>query len=130
MRKHSIFRNIISILVIMHLIGCTTLHPIEIGPDELHYKIRHDNIVNIHDWVRVITEDEKEYRFQVTEINEKVIRGDDIVNNVVVSVPIDSIVALETQEISIGKTSLLVGSYFLIGLIIAIFFGAALIGMP
>lgn len=93
----------------MHLIGCTSLKPIEAGPHELQDKIRHENIVNIHDWVKVYTEDGKEYQFQITAIDEKYIRGDDVVRGEEVSVPIDSIVALESQEVSIGKTSLLVG---------------------
>lgn len=110
MIMQSTFQRIVSILVIMHLIGCTSLKPIETGPDDLQDKIRYENIVSIHDWVRVITEDGKEYRFQVTAIDEKEVRGDDVVNNNVVSVPIDSIVALEIQEINTGKNSLLVGT--------------------
>ena len=113
-------QRIISILMIMHLIGCTSLKPIEAGPNELQDKIRHENIVNIHDWVRVYTEDGKEYQFQITAIDEKYIRGDDVVRGDAVSVPIDSIVALESQEISIGKTSLLAGGAIGVGLLIAI----------
>ena len=120
MMMQSTFQRIISILVIMHLIGCTSLKPIEAGPHELQDKIRHENIVNIHDWVRFYTEDGKEYRFQITAIDEKYIRGDDVVRGDEVSVPIDSIVALESQEISIGKTSLLAGGAIGIGLLIAI----------
>lgn len=104
----------------MHLIGCTSLKPIEAGPNELQDKIRHENIVNIHDWVRVYTEDGKEYQFQITAIDEKYIRGDDVVHGDVVSVPIDNIVALESQEVSVGKTSLLAGGTIGIGILIAI----------
>jgi hypothetical protein len=110
MKRRPFIHKIVLTIVFVHLIGCTTLHPVETGPDELHYKIRNENVVNTHDWVRIITEDEKEYRFQVTEIDDQVIRGDDVVNNTEVSVPIDNIVAIETQDFSIGKTSLLVGS--------------------
>ena len=120
MMMQSTFQRIISILVIMHLVGCTSLKPIEAGPSELQDKIRHENIVNIHDWVKVYTEDGKEYRFQITAIDEKYIRGDDVVRGDEVSVPIDSIVALESQEISIGKTSLLAGGAIGIAYLIAI----------
>ena len=96
-------------MVIIHLIGCTTLHPIDASPDELQYKIRHENIINIHDWVRVITEEGKEYRFQITKINETVIQGDDVVNNTVVTVPIDNIDVLETQDINTLRTSVVFG---------------------
>ena len=111
----------------MHLVGCTSLKPIEAGPSELQDKIRHENIVNIHDWVKVYTEDGKEYRFQITAIDEKYIRGDDVVRGDEVSVPINSIVALESLEISIGKTSLLVGGGISIALLIAIAVGSAAI---
>lgn len=109
-------------MVIIHLIGCTTLQPIEASPDELQYKIRHENVVNIHDWVRVVTEEGKEYRFQITKINETVIQGDDVVNNTVVTVPIDSIDVLETQDVNTVRTSLLFGlpvAAFLILVILA-----------
>jgi hypothetical protein len=109
LKARSTLQKFISLVVIIHLIGCTTLHPIDASPDELQYKIRHENIINIHDWVRVITEEGKEYRFQITKINETVIQGDDVVNNTVVSVPIDSIAGLETQDINKGRTSLLFG---------------------
>jgi len=111
----------------MHLIGCTTLKPIEAGPNELQDKIRHENIVNIHDWVRVYTEDGKEYQFQITAIDEKYIRGDDVAHGNGVSVPVDSIVALESQEISIGKTSLLVGTGIATWVLIIIIVGPILL---
>jgi len=127
MMMQSTFQRIISILVIMHLIGCTTLKPIEAGPNELQDKIRHENIVNIHDWVRVYTEDGKEYQFQITAIDEKYIRGDDVAHGNGVSVPVDSIVALESQEISIGKTSLLVGTGIATWVLIIIIVGPILL---
>jgi hypothetical protein len=128
LKARSILQIIISLVVIIHLIGCTTLHPIDASPDELQYKIRHENIINIHDWVRVITEEGKEYRFQITKINETVIQGDDVVNNTVVSVPIDSIAGLETQDINKGRTSLLFGlpiAAYVILMILLVSSGAA-----
>ena len=128
MKARSTLQKIISLVVIIHLIGCTTLHPIDASPDELQYKIRHENIINIHDWVRVITEEGKEYRFQITKINETVIQGDDVVNNTVVSVPIDSIAGLETQDINKGRTSLLFGlpiAAYVILIILLVSSGAA-----
>ncbi len=121
MIKNTSFRKIISIVVAINFIGCTTLQPIEAEPNELQYKIRHENIVNINDRVKVFTEDGKEYQFQVTAIDEKDIRGEDA------SVPINSIVAVESQEISIGKTSLLVGAGIGIYALIVILIAPALI---
>ena len=104
-----IIRGILTFIVIVNFIGCTTMHKIDAPPSELHYKIKHENIVNVHDWVRVTTEDGTEYRFQVTKINETVIQGDDVVNNTVVTVPIDNIDVLETQDINTLRTSLVFG---------------------
>jgi hypothetical protein len=101
MAQHTTFWKIISILVIINLIGCTSLQTIEAPPDRLHEQIRHENLVKVGDKVRIITEDQKEHQFVVTAINEDEIRGDDV------TIPIDSIVTVETREFSTGKTVLL-----------------------
>ena len=101
MRQHNTLLKFISILVIINLIGCTSLQTIEAPPDKLHEQIRRENIVKIGDKVRIITEDQKEYQFVVTAIYEDNIRGEDV------TIPIDSIVTLETREFSTGKTVLL-----------------------
>ena len=101
MALHTTFWKIISILVIINLIGCTSLQTIEAPPDRLHEQIRRENIVKVGDKVRIITEDQKEHQFVVTAIYEDEIRGEDV------TIPIDSIVTLETREFSTGKTVLL-----------------------
>ena len=101
MTQHTRFRKITSILVIINLIGCTSLQTIEAPPDKLHEQIRHEDLVKVGDKVRIITEDQKEHQFVVTAINEDEIRGEDV------TIPIDSIVTLETREFSTGKTVLL-----------------------
>jgi hypothetical protein len=103
MAQHTTFWKIISILVIINLIGCTSLQTIEAPPDRLHEQIRHENLVKVGDKVRIITEDQKEHQFVVTAINEDEIRGDDV------TIPIDSIVTVETRQFSAGKTTLLAG---------------------
>jgi hypothetical protein len=114
MIKNTICRKIVSILVAINFIGCTSLQPIEAEPNELQDRIRHDNIVNVGDRVKVFTDDGKEYRFQVTAIDAETIRGDDI------TLLVNSIVALESRGISIGKTTLLTGSVVGIAFLIAI----------
>jgi hypothetical protein len=101
MTRHTRFWKITSILVIINLIGCTSLQTIEAPPDKLHEQIRHEHLVKVGDKVRIITEDQKEHQFVVTAINEDEIRGEDV------TIPIDSIVTLETREFSTGKTVLL-----------------------
>jgi hypothetical protein len=103
MKQHATFGKIISILLILNLIGCTSLQTIEAPPDKLHEQIRNENLVKVGDKVRVITEDKKEHQFVVTAINEDEIRGEDV------TIPIDSIVTVETRKVSAGKTALLAG---------------------
>jgi len=62
-----------------------------------------EQIVEVGDRVRIFTEDGKEHQFQVTSIDANHISGESV------TIPVDSIIALETREISIGKTTLLAG---------------------
>jgi len=101
MTRHTRFWKITSILVIINLIGCTSLKTIEAPPDKLHEQIRHENLVKVGDKVRIITEDQKEQQFVVIAVNGDEIRGEDV------AIPIDSIVTMETREFSTGKTVLL-----------------------
>jgi hypothetical protein len=103
MTQHATFWKIISILLIINLIGCTSLQTIESPPDKLHEQIRHENLVKVGDKVRIITEGQKEHQFVVTAINADEIRGEDV------TIPIDSIVTVETREFSAGKSALLTG---------------------
>ncbi|MGB7934054.1 MAG: hypothetical protein WCH04_17865, partial [Gammaproteobacteria bacterium] len=80
---------------------CTSLQTIDAPPDKLHEQIRHANLVKVGDKVRIITEDQKEHQFIVTAIYEDEIRGEDV------TIPIDSIMTLETREFSTGKSVLL-----------------------
>jgi hypothetical protein len=103
MTQHTMFWKITSILVLINLIGCTSLQTIEAPPDKLHEQIRRENIVSVGDKVRIITEDQKEHQFVVSAIYEDEIRGENV------TIPIDSIVTLETRKFSTGKTALLAG---------------------
>ena len=112
MIKQAGFQKFISILVTVNLIGCTSLQPIEAQPDELQDRIRHEQIVEVGDRVRIFTEDGKEHQFNVTSIDANHINGDSV------TIPVDSIIALETREISIGKTTLLAGGTIGIAIIL------------
>ncbi len=87
MTQHTRFWKIINILVIINLIGCTSLQIIEAPPEKLHEQIRHENIVKVGDKARIIADDQKEHQFVVTAINEDDIRGEDVITR------IDSIVS-------------------------------------
>jgi hypothetical protein len=118
MTHRTMFLKIVSILVIINIIGCTSLQTIQAPPEMLHDQIRAQGIVKAGDKVRIITEDRKEHEFVVTAVTEDEINGKDV------SIPIDSIVTLETREFSTGKTVLLgagiTGTVLLIGALLLI----------
>ena len=120
MNQRTTYSKIISILVIINLIGCTSLQTIEAPPDKLHEQIRHENLVKVGDKVKIVTEDQKEHEFVVTATNENEIRGEDI------TIPIDSIVAVQTREFSAGKSALLAGGITATMLVVMIIIAIAI----
>jgi len=98
MTQRTMFWKITSILVIINLIGCTSLQSIDAPPNKLHEQIRHENIIRAGDKVNIITETQKEHKFVVTAINDDEIHGKDV------TVPIDSIVSVQKHEFSSNKT--------------------------
>lgn len=132
MAGRTTFRKIISILVIISQVGCSNVQTIEASPEALHQRIRQGNLIKVGDAVNVFTGDEKEHRFVVTaidadEIHGKSLRasseGDKISREEVVTIPIDSVVAVQTREVSIGKTALLTGGIY--GIMLLIFIATA-----
>ena len=114
MIKRNAFRKTVSILLIISQIGCSNLKTIETPPEALRERIRQGNLIKVGDSVRIVTEDEKEHRFVVTgitanEIQGKIFKessgGDEMRDEEVVTVPIDSVIAVQTQEVSYGKTA-------------------------
>ena len=125
MLKQTTFKKIISVLMIISLFGCSTFQPIEAQRGDLQDEIKHENILKVSDEVKIFTEDGKKHRFKITSIDENEIVGVRTVWNneneavqETVTIPIDSIIGLETAEFSRGKTAILVGgiSVFVIAL--------------
>jgi hypothetical protein len=85
--------------------GCTTLRPTEVPPDRLQHMIAHERLFEAGDRVRLVTAEGEVYKFRVTQLDlaEGVVVGRDH------AVPIEDIVAVETREVSVGKTAALVG---------------------
>lgn len=132
MIQRTTFRKIISILVIISQVGCSNVKPIDAPPEALHERIRQGEIIKVGDAVSIFTQDEKEHRFVVTaidadEIHGKILKvssdGAKISHEEVVTIPIDSVVAVQTREMSIGKTALLTGGVF--GIMLLIFIATA-----
>jgi hypothetical protein len=141
MSKYTNFQKILSVLVVISFLGCSTHQPIEAQRSELQDKIKHENILKISDEVEIITEDGKKYQFKVTSIDENEIVGvqkiqktkDGTVEGTLITtpesiektyrIPIDSIVSLEIKKFSKSKTTLLVGTatvfVIILGLLIA-----------
>jgi hypothetical protein len=85
--------------------ACTTLRPTEATPEELQRQLLFGELIQPGDRVRLVTADETVYEFRVAEIDLEsgfVIGRDE-------RVPIAEIVAVETREVSTGKTALLIG---------------------
>lgn len=99
MRQQATFLKVINFLAMLNFIGCTSLQTIEAPPNKLHEQIRHENLIKVGDKVKIVTEDQKEHEFVVIAINEEEIRGKDV------TVPIDSIVSVQTREFDSNKTT-------------------------
>ena len=95
------------------LIGCTSLQPIELPAEELQQKILAGEIVLVGEKARLITADGKERKLHVTAVTDSMIVAKDI------EIPIVDIVAVETRQISAGKTTALVATGVAIGYVIA-----------
>ena len=98
-------KQVILAIVVLLSCACTTLQPTAASPEELERMITHEKLLEPGDRVRLVTADGAVYKFRVREI--------DLANGMVVgpkeSVPINDIVAVETREVSIGKTAVLTG---------------------
>ena len=92
-------------LMIFSVVACTTLEPVEVPADELQEQLRNGALVAPGDRVRIVTADEAVHKFRVTEISVE----QDMVLGREHGVPIGEILALETREVSVGRTTLLTG---------------------
>jgi hypothetical protein len=117
-------RTSVVVLLTLALLStsCTTLKTTEAPPEEVHRLIMTEDILKPGDKVKIVTTDGVSHEFRVTSIDRErglvVGDGDEI--------PIVDIVALETQEISVGRTALLAGSvtYVLLALLTLAVIGA------
>lgn len=96
--------------------GCTSLRPTEATPEELQRLILTESLLQPRQRVRLVTADQMVHTFRITAIDLEqglIVGGDD-------AVPISEIVAVDTQNVSIGRTALLTGGLIGIGYMIAI----------
>ena len=96
---------LVAVVLTFSTTACTTIEPVSVPDNELQQQLRAGTLVYPGDRVRLVTTDEAVHKFRVTEISPEsgLILGRNI------SVPIDDVVAVETREVSVGRTALLTG---------------------
>jgi len=94
--------------------ACTTLNPIEMPAEELQQKIVSENILEPGKRAKIVTSDGQVQKIKVTRVDTE--SGVIVTDNAPIT--ITDIVAVETQDFSMGKTALLAaGSYSILVLI-------------
>ncbi len=104
--------------------GCTTLEPIEASPDEVQSQLLSGQLVQPGDRVRLVTADGTVHEFRITQVDQEqgLVIGKDA------RVPIADVVAVETREVSIGRSALLgAGIGYGVAVLIAILIAPAVL---
>lgn len=85
--------------------ACTTLQRTEATPQEVQRLILNENLLKPGDRVKIVTADQSIYEFRIEQVDleQELIIGADK------QVRVEDIVALETRQVSVGKTALLAG---------------------
>lgn len=106
--------------------ACTTQRPIEASPDEVQRQLLSGQLVQPRDRIKLVTRDETVHEFRVTELDleQGLVVGKDA------RIPIADVVAVDTREVSIGRSALLAGGvgYGIAALIAILIAPAALLG--
>ena len=118
--------GLVAALVAASLYGCVSVEKVQQPPATLQENIRSGELVRPGDRIAVVTASQGERIMVVTEVDQDSIRGDGV------EVSINEVVALETREVSAGKTALAaVGVvYIIVPLVITgIFVVGAMLGL-
>lgn len=85
--------------------ACTTLQRTEATPQEVQRLILNEDLLKPGDRVKIVTADQSIYEFRIEQVDleQELIIGADK------QVHVEDIVALETRQVSVGKTALLAG---------------------
>lgn len=98
------------VVALLPLTGCISVQKFDQPPTVLREAIRNGEIVEPGERVSVVTATQGELVFRVTELDGDAIHG------VGVEVPIDDVVALQTQRVDVLRTAAVaVGWYYLLG---------------
>jgi hypothetical protein len=86
------------LLIISVMTACTAKRVIEITPEQLQKQISSGQLIQQGDIVKITTTDSKVYEFEVTEVTDDAIVGDNT------SVPINVLSSLELRrKVMVGK---------------------------
>ena len=101
-------------VLVIFSIGCTTLKHIEASPQEVQEMILSENLIQLHDHVKITTVDGKINEFAVTNIDlvTGTISGEEL------TIEIENIIVVEKRDLSIGKTYVLIEG--ILGIIVEI----------
>jgi hypothetical protein len=98
-------KKIILTATVLLVCACTTMRPIEAPPAEVQRIIIEENVLKAGERVKLVTEDGKLHQFKIVAVDQEA----GLVHGKNTSVPIDEVVAVETREVSVGKTAALAG---------------------
>ncbi|MDH5344703.1 MAG: hypothetical protein OEW59_02985 [Gammaproteobacteria bacterium] len=108
---------LLSGIVLCHA-GCTTMKPVEVPPEELRQMILTKDLLPPGETARIATDDGEVRTLRIVEVDSeaRVIRGRSA------TVDVDEVIAVEINELSVGKTAVLAGTSYLVlwGLAIAL----------
>jgi hypothetical protein len=103
--------------------GCSTMTPMELPPATLQQMILEDGIIEPGETVKLVSVDGRVHKFRVLEVDTR--------NAVIIgrknTVPIPDVIALETKNLSAGKTALLAAGVYSVIYLIAIAIAPAVI---
>jgi|HubBroStandDraft_1064217.scaffolds.fasta_scaffold25298_1 hypothetical protein len=101
-------RRLILLITLICFAGCTTLRPIQGTSRELQERINSAELLKPGDRVLIVTTDDKNHAFKVTEVGSGVIKGR------ATEIPVDQVASVKKREFSTGKTIALVALSLLI----------------
>lgn len=94
--------------------GCTTLKPSQLPPEQLRAEIRNGSILQVGDEASIVTDDGAEHILTVTALETDAIVGN-LEGGAQVTIPIDDVLAVRTQETDGVRTALAaVGGYVIV----------------
>lgn len=113
-RPETILKALLAVNLLCALAACSTMNPVEMSPEEVQMKITSDDILPPGKRTKIVTSDGKIWNVRVARIDADAGAIETDSGNIRIA----QIVAVETRDLSIGKTALLAaGSYAVLGLI-------------